>query len=128
MVRTDTDTIVLELDVPNPGLSGLMRAHGAGSACLATAFNPFSQARTPAWNEAANARLRAWLEERGWPILAGEGCCDDGEWAPEQSFLAFGPGVDDAKAICVRFDQNAVVFAGPDAVPRLLFHPGLAIE
>jgi hypothetical protein len=115
----------LQLDVHNPGLAALMRAHGAASACFVTAFNPFSQARTPGQNEAANARLREWLQARGWPMLEGDGCCGDDDRDAERSFLAFGPSAEDARAMCVEFDQNAVVFAGADAVPALLFHPGI---
>ncbi|MDG6349289.1 DUF3293 domain-containing protein [Luteimonas sp. 8-5] len=124
VVHTGADDLTLALDVPNPGLGGLMRVHGAASACLVTAYNPYSQERTPAQNEAANAELRAWLEERGWPLLEGYGsCAEEGDWDAERSFLAFGPTADDARAMCVAFNQNAVVYAGADSVPVLLFHP-----
>lgn len=124
VVHTGAVDLTLALDVPNPALADLMRAHGAASACLVTAYNPYSQERTPARNEAANAGLRAWLEARGWPLLEGYGsCADEGDRNAERSFLAFGPDADDARAMCVAFDQNAVVFAGADAVPVLLFHP-----
>lgn len=124
VVHTGAGDLTLVLDVPSPGLAGLMRAHAATSACLVTAYNPQSQERTPAQNEAANAELRAWLEGRGWPLLEGYGsCAEEGEWDAERSFLAFGPTRDDARAMCVAFNQNAVVFAGADAVPILLFHP-----
>lgn len=124
VVHTAGGDLTLALEMPNPGLAELMRAHGATSACLVTACNPYSQERTPAQNETANAGLRAWLEERGWPLLEGYGsCAGEGDRDAERSFLAFGPSADDARAMCVAFDQNAVVFAGADAVPALLFHP-----
>ena len=124
VVHAGATDLVLRIDVASPGLAELMRAHGATSACLVTAYNPYSQERTPAQNEAANAGLRAWLERRGWPLLEGYGsCADEGDRDAERSFLAFGPTADDARAMCVAFDQNAVVFAGADAVPVLLFHP-----
>jgi hypothetical protein len=124
VVHTGTGDLTLVLDVANSGLAELMRTHGVASACLVTACNPYSQERTPAQNEAANAELRAWLEERGWPLLEGYGsCAEEGDWDAERSFLAFGPSEDDARSMCVAFNQNAVVYAGADAVPALLFHP-----
>ena len=93
-----------------------------------TAYNPYSQERTPAQNEAANSALREWLEGQGWPILEGAGCCGDDDWDAELSFLAFGPDAEDARAMCVMFNQNAVVFAGADAVPVLLFHPEVTFD
>lgn len=124
VVHTGAGDLTLELDVSNPGLADLMRDHRVASACLVTAYNPYSQERTPAQNEAANGELRAWLERHEWPLLEGYGSCEEeGAWEAERSFLAFGPTADDARAMCVAFDQNAVVFAGADAVPVLLFHP-----
>ena len=127
VVRTGSSEFILRLDVPNPDLAALMRTHGATSACFVTAYNPYSQERTPAQNEAANSVLREWLEGQGWPILEGAGCCDD-DWDAELSFLAFGPDAEDAKAMCVKFNQNAVLFAGADAVPVLLFHPEVTFD
>lgn len=125
VVHDGDGVTTLRLDVHNPDLAALMRAHGAASACFVTAFNPFSEERTQEENEAANAGLRAWLRARGWPLLEGDGCCGEDDRDAERSFLAFGPSAEDAWALCVAFDQNAVVFAGADAVPVLLFHPGI---
>jgi hypothetical protein len=125
VVHDGDATTTLRLDMHNPDLAALMRRHGVSSACFVTAYNPFSQDRTPDQNEAANAALRAWLQARGWPILEGDGCCGEDDRDAERSFLAFGPAAEDARAMCVAFGQNAVVFAGADAVPVLLFHPGL---
>ena len=128
VVQGGPNDLTLALDAPNPGLSDLMRTRGATSACFVTAYNPYSQERTPAQNEAANAALREWLEGQGWPILEGAGCCGDDDWDAELSFLAFGPDAEDARAMCVKFNQNAVVFAGADAVPVLLFHPEVTFD
>ena len=128
VVQAGPTELTLALDAPNPGLSDLMRTRGATSACFVTAYNPYSQERTPAQNEAANAVLREWLEGQGWPILEGAGCCGDDDWDAELSVLAFGPDAEDARAMCVKFNQNAVVFAGADAVPVLLFHPEVTFD
>src|SRR5690606_41855806 len=75
VVHTGADDLTLALDVPNPGLGGLPRGHGAAGGCLATARNPCCQARTPPPHPAAPADLRAWRGERGWPPLDGWGSC-----------------------------------------------------
>jgi Protein of unknown function (DUF3293) len=43
-----------------------------------------------------------------------------GAWPPELSFFALGISERAARDLGRRFDQDAVVWAGADAVPRLL--------
>jgi hypothetical protein len=90
------------------------------SAAFITAWNPFSEERTPSENAAANAALEADLRACGLLYFHGEGQGSDPQWAPEASFLALGLTKQAAIDLGRRYDQNAIVFAGDDAVPHLM--------
>ena len=60
------------------------------------------------------------LKARGFAYFHGEGQGTDPQWAPEAFFLALGLTRQAAIALGGRYEQNAIVHAGDDAVPRLL--------
>ena len=43
-----------------------------------------------------------------------------GEWPGEESVFVPGLDLERAKSLGVEFGQNAIVWAGPDAVPQLV--------
>lgn len=76
-----------------------------------TAWNPRSQECSPEENERRQRALEAELKARGKHFVPGLGIPDDrSQWEPEQSFLAWPVGRDEAQALRERFDQNAVVW------------------
>ena len=113
----------LRIGEPSEPIRGLHRRAGTSSSVFVTACNRFGRRHADGENLAAMGRLHAWLAARGIRWIAGEGRNEDGSWETEPSVLALGMGVDDAKALCVEFEQNAVVVIGEDAIPRLVFHP-----
>ena len=52
--------------------------------------------------------------------MDGAGADPTGAWPAEKSFLALGVGEEAARNLGNCFHQDAVVWVGPDAVPRLL--------
>ena len=56
----------------------------------------------------------------GLPYFHGEGQGTDPRWAPEASFLALGLTQQAAIDFGRHHDQNAIVYAGDNAAPRLL--------
>ncbi len=104
-------------------LSDLHAHAGANCSVFITACNPFGEVSSSAANRAAMDRLIDRLDQRGISWRRGEGPGPDSAWVPEPSLLAFGVSTDDAQRLCVEFGQNAVVVAGADAVPQLIFHP-----
>ena len=102
----------------------LRACHGAFAVhCSAfiTAWNPRSEAAPRSINEAAMSRLERELDARHLRWLRGEGVDPGGEWPGEPSLLVLG--LDHAAAIALgrMFEQNAVVCAAADAIPRLVF-------
>lgn len=89
------------------------------SACI-TACNPFSQAVDDDANEARHASLGRELGLRILASIEGIGQHPLNQWPGEASHLVFGLTLEAAKTLGTRPEQNAIVWAGADAVPQLI--------
>lgn len=119
-VATLDEALELRVDRRSPELAALYAIYGCKSACFITACNPSSQLRSTEINREANARLRVELERVARAIFDSDGSDADGDGPREPGFLALG--IDEAQAAGLgrSFEQNAVLWAGADAIPRLL--------
>ena len=114
------DVVTLHIDVRSDALARLYASVGHSCGVFITAYSPFSQPHSREDNEAAHVRLAAELKALGRPVIEGAGADPTGEWPKEKSFFVLGVDLDAAKALGIRHQQNAVVWAGEDAVPRLI--------
>ncbi len=96
--------------------------HGAECGCAAfiSAHNPFSEPNTTCTNARAHERLRRTLALQTTRLIEGVGRDAAGQWPEEKSFLAVGLGLEASKDVGAHFGQNAIVWAGSDAIPRLI--------
>lgn len=101
-------------------LADLFCAQGASTALFITAENPFSAAHTPEQNAVAHEHLRQYLLKAEFIMFEGSGVGENPEWPPEKSFLVLGPSLEKAQTLGKQFRQNAVVWAGADAMPQLI--------
>jgi hypothetical protein len=53
-------------------------------------------------------------------VIDGDGADPSGQWPAERSYLAFGIDADAARELGRRFQQDAVIWIGKDAIPQLL--------
>ena len=104
------------------------RALGVTCSAYITAWNPRSDSRSQAENEAARARLEAELAAGGYAFLRGVGVDPSGQWPWEPSVLVLGISGGDAQRIGRGYGQNAIVVAGRDAVARVVMVDGLPME
>ena len=111
----------LRLGRPSAPLGDLMAARGVLTACFITAWNPRSEPRTDAENEADQTRLKARLDSMGLTWLAAEGRDPDCGWDSEPSLVSLGLTFDQACSLGDEFGQNAVLFSGADGAMRLVF-------
>jgi hypothetical protein len=118
-VLADGAHFVLPLERPSAELEALYRERRVASAAFMSAFNPYSQPIDEEQNIAANARLREELESACFTVLDAVGSDPNGQWK-EPSFLVLDMGREGAEALGRAYRQNAIVFAGADAVPRLV--------
>ena len=117
-------TFILRIDQYSEPLSRLFFASGHRCAAFITACNPFSLPQSPELNHAACAHLRDALihhTSRPEEIIEGEGRDPSGAWPGEKSFLVLGLDLGTSKALGGKFEQNAIVWAGADAIPKLVF-------
>lgn len=132
-VGSGCDAIILHVDLHSEPLAQLFAASGHRCAAFITACNPFSLPQNPEANLAACARLRHRLDRQlrrhatqatqpaqAHQIIEGMSCDSSGAWAAEKSFLALGLDLEASRAIGREFGQNAIIWSGPDAVPRLI--------
>lgn len=103
-------------------LARWMERTGAAGSVFVTAWNPRGRKAPAGANRKAQGRLKAHIRKGKHPSLRGLGLGTEG-WKGEPSFLAAGFSRKESAALGKKFGQNAVVWAGKDAVPRLVLVP-----
>lgn len=115
-----TPGFVLRVDAASADLLALHARHRVTSSAFLTACNPYGRKLDSAENERRQRALAGALGARGFVCLPGIGQHPTGDWPGEDSILALGLRLDEAQALGDEFEQNAIVWAGADAVPRLI--------
>lgn len=101
-------------------LAHLFQERGIQCAAFVTAYNPYSAAHEDLDNETRQASLLQTLDQHKVIYLSGEGRHPSGNWPAEPSVLALNLPLDASKRLGMRFDQNAVLWCGIDAIPHLV--------
>lgn len=114
------DTFAFKVGSSNTELAGLYAAHGSDCSAFITAFNPFSKQLDAGENSQRQSSLEAELTRRGLKYFPGIGQHPSNLWPGEPSFLVLGITLESAKTLGARFEQNAIVWSGSDAVPQLV--------
>ena len=110
----------LRIGVSNPALGILHQANRVDSSAFLTAVNPYSQNLNEAANTKRQVLLAAELKRLKLIFIDGMGQHPSGKWPGEPSFLVFGLDQAGAKILGENFEQNAIIWNGSDAVPRLI--------
>ena len=111
---------VLKVDVTSLELANFYKAKGVTCAAFITAYNPFSRTLSDTENRQRQAKLAAELSLRSLSYLEGVGQHPSSNWPGEPSFLVLGVALEAAKSLGKTFEQNAIIWSGPDAVPTLI--------
>ncbi|QEZ45433.1 DUF3293 domain-containing protein [Cupriavidus oxalaticus] len=112
--------MILRVDQASVPLATLHQALGVTCSAFITAANPFSQRCDDNANAARQQALAQDVAEMGLRSMAAAGEHPANGWPAEPSFLVPGLSLADARRLGERFGQNAVVWSGADAVPRLV--------
>ena len=112
--------IVLTIGQRSERLAALFAAKGVNCGAFLTAYNPRGTLQPEAANHLAHAQLATQLEQLGHEVIAGAGSEKGTDWAAEESYFALGLALEPAKAMGTHFDQDAIVWVGPDAEPQLI--------
>jgi hypothetical protein len=116
----DDRSLVLRVDIASQELRALHRRYGVDCSCFITACNPFSQPLDEQTNLRQQEALAAELRRRSLAFLPGAGRHPSNGWPPEPSFLVLGLALEASKNLGRHYEQNAIVWAGADVVPRLV--------
>src|SRR5689334_18430897 len=80
----------LNIGKPSQELADLYRRTGTSTACVITAWNPRSEEKSKAENDAAQVRLIAALDKAGLCHLPAFGADPRKKWKGEDSLLVLG--------------------------------------
>lgn len=111
---------VLRIDQFSAALAAAHAAHDCTCSAFVTAFNPHSVRLPDAENLARQQALREVLRQQRHAVVDGIGQHPDGHWQGEPSFLVFGLSLEEAYKLGRQFSQNAIVWAGSEAIPQLI--------
>ncbi|CAG9239484.1 conserved hypothetical protein [Paraburkholderia caribensis] len=118
--RVQGDTLItLLVDQYNPSLAALHETAGVQSSAFVTAWNPYSKRCGDDDNVKRQEALSHELRQLGLKFVDGIGQHPTDRWG-EPSFLVLGISLEAAKALGERYEQNAIVWCGVDAVPELV--------
>lgn len=101
-------------------LDAAFQRWGVHSAAFITAWNPRGEAYAADANAALQANLVEAVAVMGLQSFAGIGVDPTGDWPGEESLLVLGLDQVAASSLGAAFEQNAIVWAGRDAVPQLI--------
>ena len=112
--------IVLRVDEPCPDLAVAHDRRNADCSAFLTAWNPLSQVLSGSENASRHVALTNELEHRSLEYVDVVSHHPSNGWPDEPGVLVFGLSLEAAKALGTRYEQNAIVWNGLDAVPRLV--------
>ena len=113
-------TVIMQVGVGCASLIELNQAQGTNSSAFITACNPFSEALDDSGNAVRQLSLARELKQRGLHYIDGVGQHPSSQWPGEASYLVPGLTLEAAKRLGEQFEQNAIIWSGPDGVPQLI--------
>ncbi|MES2538256.1 MAG: DUF3293 domain-containing protein [Pseudomonadota bacterium] len=111
---------ILRIDCHSPELASLHAARGVTGSAHLTAWNPLGAPTPLEINRAAQGLMLADLLALNAATLPGFGVNQAEEWPGEEHVLAIGVSRDDAIGLGRKYNQNAIVWSGVDAIPELI--------
>lgn len=111
---------VLHVGVPCAGLALLHERYQTHCSAFLSACNPLGEVVDAAVNARRQEALAAEVSRQGLPALTGIGQHPTNTWPGEPSVLVLGLTRAAAQELGRQFEQNAIIWAGADAVPELV--------
>ena len=116
----DDPPFTMRVDAPCPALGAAHERAAVRSSAFVTACNPLGRLLDAAANAALHEGLGRDLDARGLARVEGLGLHRSSGWPGEPSYLVLGLESGPARSLGAALRQNALLVAGPDAVPRLV--------
>ena len=120
-IGAGADSISLRIDqYSEPFAKFLIMSSGQSCAAIISADNPYSQRLSNEENLIAHESLRNFLRQHPYPMIKSLNIDPTDLWPAEKSFFVLGLDLSTAKLLGQQFKQNAIVWIGSDAIPRLI--------
>ena len=113
-------SLILQIGQHSEGLLAWFREAHVDCAAYVTACNPWSRELSAQENEERMQELKAELSHRSLRFLSGQGVHPSNGWSAESSVLVLGLSREAARRLGERWQQNAIVWIGADAIPELM--------
>jgi len=110
IVSEGDEAISLRVGEVSHAIADLMSFHKAHTAAILTAYNPYSETKSLAENEASRAKLNNALSLKALTCINAIGTDAKGEWDSEPSVLALGISLQDAENLADEYGQNAFIW------------------
>jgi hypothetical protein len=115
------ETILIRLDAPNPELSAYLEREQITDWAYMTAFNPYFNEQTDAFNSGQHLELLGRLS--AYKVCPGEGRDRAGLWPVEKGVFVAGIKRDEAEFLGRDYGQYAILVSGENGEPELLSCP-----
>ena len=112
--------LTLHVDAESADLRLLHARYQSRCSAFITACNPLGRVAAAPLNAQRQQALLVELSRRKLAVIPGIGQHPTNPWPGEPSFLVPGLTRRSAQALGRRFEQNAIVWSGFDAVPKLI--------
>ena len=112
--------IVLRIGERSQRLAELFTRRGVTCGAFITAYNPQGTQQSAELNAAAHAELIRAISVHDLETIEGAGSEPGTDWEAELSLFALGLELEPASEIGIKFGQDAIVWAGSDAIPQLI--------
>jgi len=113
-------SIKLKVDIANDSLAKLFLRFNTNCGVFITAYNPFSSVVSDAVNTIRQAELADEIKRHNLNYFEGLGKHPSAGWVEEPSYFVLGISLEAAKDMGNKYDQNAIVWCGPDTIPELV--------
>ena len=116
----DAPPLTLRVGEASAALIALHRTYSVDCSAFLTAYSPFAKKVDDASNLQRQEALKQEISSRSLVFLPGEGQHPTNGWEPEPSVLVLGLSLEAAKVMGRQYEQAAIVWSGPTAVPELV--------
>lgn len=116
----DAPPFTMRVDDPSDALAAAHKRHRSVISAFITACNPLSVSVDAATNHHLHTELGKALVRRSLRHLEGVGEHPTNLWPSESGYLIFGLALESAKTLGRDLNQNAIVWSGLDAIPKLI--------
>lgn len=118
-VRT-TKPFVIRIGAFGAELEAVHQMRQVSTSCFITPCNPESVQLSQIENIQRLSKFRTEKLLQGLELINGFGQHPTNSWEAEESYLVLGITLEAAKEVGKKYEQNAIVWIGPDAIPELI--------